>query len=48
MRNSEGKEEPLFGSDRWPYMFDFLGVDFEDIRIVDKHARDRDAAKAKL
>lgn len=36
LTNTEGKSEPLFGSDRWAYMFDFLGVEYEDIKIVDK------------
>ena len=36
MKNSEGKEEPCFGSDRFAYIFRFMGVDFEDIKIVDK------------
>ena len=41
MKNAEGKEEPLFGSDRWAYMFRFMDVEFEDLKIVDK-------AKSKL
>ncbi|KAK5056108.1 hypothetical protein LTR84_012661 [Exophiala bonariae] len=36
LTNAQGVVEPLFGSDRWAYMWDFLGVDFEDIKIVDK------------
>jgi hypothetical protein len=43
MTNSEGVSEPLFGSDRWAYMFDFMGVDVSDIKIVDKRE-----GKAKL
>ena len=39
MKNDQGKEEPLFGSDRWAYMFRFMGVDFEDLKIVDKQSR---------
>jgi glutathione S-transferase kappa 1 len=39
MRNDEGKEEPLFGSDRFAYMYRFMGVEFEDVRIVDKKAK---------
>ena len=44
LRNDEGKEEPLFGSDRFHYMWRFLGVEFEDVRIVDKEGQ----GKAKL
>jgi glutathione S-transferase kappa 1 len=36
MMNSQGKQEPLFGSDRWAYMFRFMGVEFEDLKIIDK------------
>ena len=36
MTNDKGVSEPLFGSDRWPYFLDFLGVDFQDIKIIDK------------
>lgn len=36
LTNANGVEEPLFGSDRWAYMWDFLGIEYEDIRIVDK------------
>ncbi|PGG99444.1 hypothetical protein AJ79_08518 [Helicocarpus griseus UAMH5409] len=34
VRNAEGKEEPFFGSDRWHYMWEFLGVPFRDLEIV--------------
>lgn len=30
-----GKEEPVFGSDRWVYIWEFLGVGYRDVRIVD-------------
>lgn len=43
MTNSEGVSEPLFGSDRWAYMFDFMGVAATDVKIVDKRE-----GKAKL
>lgn len=36
MRNVEGKEEPLFGSDRFAYMYRFMGMDFEDLRPLEK------------
>ena len=39
MKNNEQREEPLFGSDRWAYMFRFMGVDFEDVKIIDKKSR---------
>ncbi|KAF7948709.1 hypothetical protein EAE96_007903 [Botrytis aclada] len=34
VRNAEGKEEPFFGSDRFHFMWRFLGVKFKDIEIV--------------
>jgi glutathione S-transferase kappa 1 len=34
--NSEGKKEPFFGSDRFHYMWSFLGVPFQDITIRPK------------
>jgi len=45
LTNAKGVQEPLFGSDRWAYMWDFLGVEYEDIRIVDKTKGEQ---KAKL
>lgn len=36
MTNAQGMQEPLFGSDRWAYMWDFMGVEYEDLKIVDK------------
>jgi glutathione S-transferase kappa 1 len=36
MTNEQGEQEPLFGSDRWAYMFRFMGVKFDDLKIVDK------------
>jgi len=32
--NSEGKREPFFGSDRFHFMWQFLGVPFTDITII--------------
>jgi hypothetical protein len=26
--------EPFFGSDRWHFMYDYLGVPYQDIRIL--------------
>ena len=37
MTNDKGESEPLFGSDRWAYMFDFMGVEISDLYIKDKH-----------
>ncbi|KAH0565818.1 hypothetical protein GP486_000787 [Trichoglossum hirsutum] len=36
VRNARGKEEPFFGSDRFHYIYDFLGVPFQDIAIKEK------------
>lgn len=41
LRNAKGEEEPLFGSDRFAYMWRFLGVEFEDVKIVDKGTKAR-------
>jgi len=34
VKNGKGVEEPFFGSDRFHYMWEFLGLPWEDIRIV--------------
>ncbi|TGO57230.1 hypothetical protein BOTNAR_0206g00120 [Botryotinia narcissicola] len=34
VRNAEGKEEPFFGSDRFHFMWRFLGVEFRNLEIV--------------
>lgn len=31
--NGKGVGEPFFGSDRWGYMWRFLGLPFEDLRL---------------
>jgi 2-hydroxychromene-2-carboxylate isomerase len=36
VRNWKGEEEPFWGSDRWPYIWDFLGVPFQDIKIKER------------
>lgn len=36
VRNGEGKEEPFFGSDRYHFMWTFLGVPYQDIAIIPK------------
>lgn len=33
VRNEEGKEEPFFGSDRFHFMWRFLGLPFEDLKL---------------
>lgn len=33
VRNAQGKEEPFFGSDRFHYMWRFLELPFEDLRL---------------
>ncbi|KAG4030277.1 hypothetical protein MFRU_012g00230 [Monilinia fructicola] len=35
VRNGEGKEEPFFGSDRFHFIWRFLGVEFRDVEIVE-------------
>ncbi|KAL4799583.1 thioredoxin-like protein [Aspergillus venezuelensis] len=32
--DGKGNSEPFFGSDRWAYMWRFLGLEFEDLRLV--------------
>jgi 2-hydroxychromene-2-carboxylate isomerase len=34
--NGEGKREPFFGSDRWHFMWEFLGLPFEDLKLKAK------------
>lgn len=36
LTNDKGEQEPLFGSDRFAYMWDFLGVPYRDVEIIDK------------
>jgi glutathione S-transferase kappa 1 len=36
VRNAKGVEEPFFGSDRFPYMWEFLGLPWSDIQIKEK------------
>jgi len=36
VRNGEGKEEPFFGSDRFHFMWQYLGIPFTDIEIIPK------------
>jgi glutathione S-transferase kappa 1 len=41
LTNNKGEQEPLFGSDRFAYMYRFLNVEFEDVKIVDKGGKAR-------
>ena len=36
VRNYEGKEEPFFGSDRFHFMWEFLGLPWTDLGILPK------------
>jgi glutathione S-transferase kappa 1 len=42
VRNAKGVEEPFFGSDRFHFMWEFLGLPWKDIEVVPK------GGKAKL
>ena len=42
LRNGEGVEEPLFGSDRFAYMWEFLGVGWRDVEILEREDLDRE------
>ena len=33
-RDGKGKEEPFFGSDRWHFLWEFLGVGWRDLEVV--------------
>ncbi|RDW84710.1 hypothetical protein BP6252_02300 [Coleophoma cylindrospora] len=39
VKNAEGNEEPFFGSDRFHFMWAFLGIPFNDIKIVAKEGK---------
>ncbi|USP82486.1 hypothetical protein yc1106_09760 [Curvularia clavata] len=34
VRNSQGKEEPFFGSDRFLYLWEFLGLQWKDVELL--------------
>jgi glutathione S-transferase kappa 1 len=34
VRNRDGVEEPFFGSDRFSVMWRFLGIEFEDVKLL--------------
>ncbi|KAG9236748.1 putative glutathione S-transferase kappa 1 [Amylocarpus encephaloides] len=44
VRNEEGKEEPFFGSDRFHFMWEYLGIPWQDIEILSP----KEGEKAKL
>lgn len=51
LTNDKGEQEPLFGSDRWAYMWDFLGVPYKNVEIIDQRSASGGAgtgAKSKL
>ena len=33
VKDAQGREEPFFGSDRFHYMWRYLGLPFEDVRL---------------
>lgn len=45
LTDDKGQTEPIFGSDRFYYLFDFLGVQIRPLTIVDKS---EESTKAKL
>jgi len=45
--NSEGKSEPFFGSDRFHFMWEFLGLPWQDIKLLSKQDTAA-SAKARL
>ncbi|CAD6456152.1 e4e188f7-23d0-4f1e-ab61-e736b64ded42 [Sclerotinia trifoliorum] len=47
VRNGEGLEEPFFGSDRFHFIWRFLGVGFRDVEIVEGD-KGEERKKAKL
>ncbi|KAG4441082.1 hypothetical protein IFR05_003436 [Cadophora sp. M221] len=47
VRNEKGEEEPFFGSDRFHFMWTFLGVEWRDVEIVPRGKEGREF-KAKL
>ncbi|KAF4630383.1 hypothetical protein G7Y89_g7755 [Cudoniella acicularis] len=38
VRNAEGKEEPFFGSDRFHFMWEYLGLPWKDIELLPKES----------
>ncbi|ORY59110.1 thioredoxin-like protein [Pseudomassariella vexata] len=44
--NGEGKSEPFFGSDRWYFVYDFLGLPYQKMALLPP--RDSSGAKSKL
>ncbi|EMF12234.1 DSBA family oxidoreductase [Sphaerulina musiva SO2202] len=38
--NADGREESFFGSDRWHFIYQFLGVPFQDITILPPPGKD--------
>lgn len=47
VENGEGKVEPFFGSDRFHFMWEFLAVPWQDIKILPKDGS-KNIERAKL
>lgn len=45
VNDGKGNSEPFFGSDRWAYMWRFLGLEFEDLRLVGPRETGREKGK---
>ncbi|KAJ5133157.1 hypothetical protein N7448_001813 [Penicillium atrosanguineum] len=41
VKNQYGKEEPFFGSDRFAFMWQYLGLPFQDVTIVENAGKSR-------
>ncbi|KAJ7729075.1 putative glutathione S-transferase kappa 1 [Mycena maculata] len=39
VRNAQGKEEPFFGSDRFHFMWEYLGLPWKDIELMPRQAK---------
>ncbi|KAL4945639.1 hypothetical protein BDV06DRAFT_184420 [Aspergillus oleicola] len=43
--DGKGHAEPFFGSDRWAYMWRYLGLEFEDLRLVSPEGKGKEKGK---
>jgi len=39
VRNAQGEEEPFFGSDRFHFMWEYLGLPWKDIQVLPRPAK---------
>ncbi|KAJ7511814.1 putative glutathione S-transferase kappa 1 [Mycena galericulata] len=39
VRNAKGEEEPFFGSDRFHFMWEYLGLPWKDIELIPRQAK---------